>query len=104
MSGIRGRNTRIEVAVRKALFARGFRYRLNDKSLPGKPDMVFPRYRALVFVHGCYWHGHDCTLFRLPIPSELAMCPTANGNYNGMGLNPQFVEWLMGWPMNWTKT
>ena len=66
MSGIRGRNTRIEVAVRKALFARGFRYRLNDKSLPGKPDMVFPRYRALVFVHGCYWHGHDCTLFRLP--------------------------------------
>ena len=66
MSGIRGRNTRIEVAVRKALFARGFRYRLNNKPLPGKPDIVFPRYRAVVFVHGCYWHGHDCTLFRLP--------------------------------------
>jgi len=66
MSGIRGRNTRIEVAVRKALFARGFRYRLNNKTLPGKPDIVFPRYRAVVFVHGCYWHGHDCTLFRLP--------------------------------------
>lgn len=66
MSGIRGHNTRIEVAVRKALFARGFRYRLNDKALPGKPDMVFSRWRAVVFVHGCYWHGHDCALFRLP--------------------------------------
>lgn len=66
MSSIRGRNTRIEIAVRKALFARGFRYRLNDKSLPGKPDMVFPRYRSAVFVHGCFWHGHDCGLFHLP--------------------------------------
>lgn len=66
MSGIRGKDTRIEVAVRKALFARGFRYLLNDRRLPGKPDMVFPKYRAVVFVHGCYWHGHDCALFRLP--------------------------------------
>ncbi|MBS0173272.1 MAG: DNA mismatch endonuclease Vsr [Nitrospira sp.] len=66
MSGIRGKNTRIEVAVRKALFARGFRYLVNDGRLPGKPDMVFPKHRAVVFVHGCYWHGHDCALFRLP--------------------------------------
>ncbi|WP_249115631.1 very short patch repair endonuclease [Azoarcus sp. L1K30] len=66
MSGIRGKDTRIEVAVRKALFARGFRYLLNDGRLPGKPDMVFPKHRAVVFVHGCYWHGHDCALFRLP--------------------------------------
>lgn len=66
MSGIRGKDTRIEVAVRKALFARGFRYLLNDRRLPGKPDMVFPKYHAVVFVHGCYWHGHDCALFRLP--------------------------------------
>lgn len=80
MSGIRGRNTRIEVAVRKALFARGFRYRLNDKSLPGKPDMVFPRYRALVFVHGCYWHGHDCTLFRLPASNQEFWQTKIDGN------------------------
>lgn len=66
MSGIRGKDTRIEVAVRKALFARGFRYLLNDRRLPGKPDMVFPKHHAVVFVHGCYWHGHDCALFRLP--------------------------------------
>lgn len=66
MSGIRGKDTRIEVAVRKALFARGFRYLVNDRRLPGKPDMVFPKHHAVVFVHGCYWHGHDCTLFRLP--------------------------------------
>ena len=66
MSGIRGKDTRIEVTVRKALFARGFRYLLNDRRLPGKPDMVFPKHHAVVFVHGCYWHGHDCALFRLP--------------------------------------
>lgn len=66
MSGIRCKNTRPEVAIRKELFRRGFRYRLHAKELPGKPDFVFPRYRAAVFVHGCFWHGHDCHLFRLP--------------------------------------
>ena len=66
MSGIRNKDTGIEISVRKALFAKGFRYRLNPKDLPGKPDIVFPRYQAIVFVHGCFWHGHDCELFRLP--------------------------------------
>lgn len=66
MSGIRSKNTRIEVSLRKALFAQGFRYRINDVRLPGRPDIVFPRHRAVVFVHGCFWHGHDCALFRLP--------------------------------------
>lgn len=66
MSGIRSRDTGIEISVRKALFAKGFRYRLNQKDLPGKPDMVFARHQAIVFVHGCFWHGHDCALFRLP--------------------------------------
>lgn len=70
MSGIRGKDTRIEVAVRKALFARGFRYLVNDRRLPGKPDMVFPKHHAVVFVHGCYWHGHDCALFRLPSSNQ----------------------------------
>lgn len=66
MSGIRGKNTRPELLIRRALHARGFRYRLHAPDVPGKPDMVFPRFRATVFVHGCFWHGHDCPLFRLP--------------------------------------
>lgn len=52
--------------LRRALFERGFRYRLHDRRLPGTPDLVFPRYRAAVFVHGCFWHGHDCAFFRWP--------------------------------------
>lgn len=65
MSGIRGRNTKPELLLRQGLHARGFRFRLHGK-LPGKPDMVFSRYRAVVFAHGCFWHGHACPLFRLP--------------------------------------
>ena len=66
MSGIRGKNTRPERVIRKALFANGFRYKLHVKNLPGKPDMVFPKYGAVIFVHGCFWHGHDCHLFKWP--------------------------------------
>ncbi|MHB1516340.1 MAG: very short patch repair endonuclease [Acidiferrobacteraceae bacterium] len=66
MAGIRGKNTRPEMAVRRGLFARGFRYRLHVAGLSGRPDMVLAKYRAAVFVHGCFWHGHDCPLFRLP--------------------------------------
>ena len=66
MSGIRGKNTKPELLIRKGLFARGFRYRLHDKHLPGKPDLVLPKYAAVIFVHGCFWHGHDCHLFKWP--------------------------------------
>lgn len=66
MSGIRGRDTKPEFIVRRGLHARGFRFRLHDRRLPGSPDLVLPRYRAVIFVHGCFWHGHDCYLFRLP--------------------------------------
>lgn len=66
MSGIRGKNTRPEIVIRKALHALGFRYRLHPKDVPGKPDMALPRYNAAIFVNGCFWHGHDCSLFRLP--------------------------------------
>lgn len=66
MSGIRSKDTRPEMIVRRALHARGFRYRLHVKDLPGKPDLVFPRYRSVVMVHGCFWHGHDCHLFKVP--------------------------------------
>jgi DNA mismatch endonuclease (patch repair protein) len=61
MSKIRSKNTKPEITLRKALFAKGFRYRLNDKRLPGKPDIVLPKYKTVIFVHGCFWHKHeDC--------------------------------------------
>jgi DNA mismatch endonuclease (patch repair protein) len=66
MSGIRGTNTKPELLLRKGLHGLGFRFRLHDRSLPGKPDVVFPRYRAVIFAHGCFWHGHDCHLFKWP--------------------------------------
>ena len=65
MSGIRGKNTKPELVIRKALHARGFRYRLHC-DLPGKPDICLPKHRAVIFVHGCFWHGHDCHLFKWP--------------------------------------
>lgn len=66
MSRIRGKDTRPEEKVRKHLFAEGFRYRKNVSSLPGRPDIVLPRYQTIVFVHGCFWHMHDCDRFRWP--------------------------------------
>lgn len=66
MSRIRATDTRPEMIVRRGLHARGLRYRLHDRRLPGTPDLVFPGHRAVIFVHGCFWHGHHCPLFRLP--------------------------------------
>jgi len=67
MSQIRSKDTKPELLVRKYLFAHGFRYRLHDKKLPGKPDIVLPKYKTVIFVNGCFWHGHEnCKYFRLP--------------------------------------
>ncbi|MBC2669704.1 very short patch repair endonuclease [Novosphingobium piscinae] len=66
MAGIRGQNTKPELAVRRGLHALGFRFRLHDRTLPGRPDLVLPRWRAVIQVQGCFWHGHDCPLFRWP--------------------------------------
>jgi DNA mismatch endonuclease (patch repair protein) len=66
MSGIRGKNTQPELYIRRLLHARGFRFRLHVRTLPGRPDIVLRRYKAVFFVHGCFWHGHQCPLFRLP--------------------------------------
>ncbi len=60
MRAVKSKDTKPELRLRKALHALGFRYRLNVKDLPGKPDLVFPRHRAVLFVHGCFWHGHGC--------------------------------------------
>ncbi|QYJ82124.1 very short patch repair endonuclease [Shewanella aegiceratis] len=66
MSRIRGKDTNPEMWLRKRLHGLGFRYRLHDKSLPGTPDLVFPKYRAVIFVNGCFWHMHQCRNFHFP--------------------------------------
>lgn len=67
MSMIKGKNTKPELLVRKFLFSKGFRYRLHDKKLPGKPDIILPKYKIVIFVHGCFWHGHKgCKYFVIP--------------------------------------
>jgi DNA mismatch endonuclease, patch repair protein len=67
MSRIRSSNTKPELLVRKFLFAQGYRYRINVKNLSGKPDIVLPKHRSIIFVHGCFWHGHaNCKYFKMP--------------------------------------
>lgn len=66
MRAIRGRDTGPELTLRRALHAAGLRYRLHQRGLPGRPDLVFPRFRAVVFVHGCFWHMHGCHAFKIP--------------------------------------
>lgn len=66
MSRIRGRDTAPELRVRRGLHAKGFRFRLHDRKLPGRPDLVLARYRTVVFVHGCFWHAHGCSLSKIP--------------------------------------
>ena len=66
MAGIRGKDTKPELAIRSALHRAGFRFRLHRKDLPGRPDLVCSRQQAVLFIHGCFWHGHDCNLFRWP--------------------------------------
>jgi len=67
MSRIRGKNTKPEMIVRKFLFSKGYRYRLHDKNLPGKPDIILPKYKTVIFIHGCFWHGHEgCRYYVIP--------------------------------------
>jgi DNA mismatch endonuclease (patch repair protein) len=67
MSQIRSKNTKPEMIVRKFLFSKGFRYRLHDKKLPGKPDLVLSKYKTLIFINGCFWHSHEnCKYFVIP--------------------------------------
>ena len=66
MAGIKGKNTKPEIMIRTALHSRGFRYRLHNFKLPGKPDILFPKYNAVIQINGCFWHKHDCHLFKWP--------------------------------------
>ena len=66
MAGIRAKNTKPELLIRQGLHRLGFRYRLHAANLPGKPDLVFRKYHAVILVHGCFWHAHSCPLFKWP--------------------------------------
>jgi DNA mismatch endonuclease (patch repair protein) len=66
MSGIRGKDTKPELLIRSALHRAGYRFRLHSRDLPGRPDIVLPKYHAVIFVHGCFWHMHQCSLFKWP--------------------------------------
>lgn len=81
MSRIKGKNTKPEMLVRKFLFGNGLRYKLHDKTLAGKPDLVFPKHRTVIFIHGCYWHGHEgCRYFVVPKTRTEWWLNKINGN------------------------
>lgn len=96
MSRIRSKNTKPELIVRKYLFSRGLRYRLNVKDLPGKPDLVFPKYRTVVFVNGCFWHHHDCGRFHWPASNPEYWSQKINRNTERDQANYQKLKSL-GW-------
>ena len=81
MQQIKGKNTKPEMLVRKFLHANVYRYKLHDKKLPGKPDIVLPKYRTVIFVHGCFWHGHaNCKYFVVPKTRTQWWADKINGN------------------------
>ena len=70
MALVKSKDSQPEMAIRRGLHALGFRYRLHDKTLPGKPDLVFPRYRSVIQINGCFWHGHSCYKCRIPASNK----------------------------------
>lgn len=81
MSRIRAKDTKPEMLVRRFLHAQGFRYKLHDKSLPGKPDLVLPKYKTVIFIHGCFWHGHEgCRYYVVPKTRTEWWLNKINGN------------------------
>ena len=87
MSCIRGKDTKPEVLIRKLLFKKGYRYRLHQKDIPGKPDIVFPKYNAVILVNGCFWHYHECHLFKMPATDTLKWKTKLEGNRKRDELN-----------------
>lgn len=97
MSRIRGKNTKPEELVRKYLFAQGFRYRKNDARLPGKPDIVLPRYKTVIFVNGCFWHAHEgCRYFVWPKNNAEFWKKKIGGNIERDAKNKRLLTEL-GW-------
>lgn len=97
MSRIRGKNTRPEELVRRYLFAQGFRYRKNDARFPGKPDIVLPKYKTVIFVNGCFWHAHEgCKYFVWPKSNVDFWKRKINGNIQRDLRNNQLLS-EQGW-------
>ena len=96
MSHIRSTNSKPEEIVRKYLFSKGLRYRKNVKTLPGKPDIVFPKYKTVVFVNGCFWHHHDCGRFVWPSSNEEYWYRKIDGNVERDNRNIKSLEDI-GW-------
>lgn len=97
MSRIKGKDTKPEVRVRKYLFSKGFRFRKNDKRYPGKPDIVLPKYKTVIFVNGCFWHLHDnCKNARIPKSHEDFWRAKLQKNVNNDKKNKEALE-SMGW-------
>ena len=97
MAGIRGRDTQPEMALRQALHARGFRYRLHGADLPGRPDLVFPRHRAAVFVHGCFWHRHPGCRYATTPATRMAFWTAKFGANVARDGHVQGALAAMGW-------
>lgn len=96
MSGIQGKNTKPELTIRNLLHKEGFRYRLYVKVLPGKPDLVLKKYKAVIFINGCFWHRHDCKLFKWPKTRKEFWKEKLNKNAQNDDLNQKKLSEL-GW-------
>jgi len=96
MAAVKSKNTQPELAIRKGLHAFGFRYRLHRRDLPGRPDLVFPKYRAIIMVNGCFWHGHKCHLFKLPLTRTDFWQEKIEGNQRRDAINLESLS-KMGW-------
>ncbi len=96
MSRIPGKNTKPELIIRKALFSEGYRYRLHRKDLPGNPDIVFPNRKKVIFVNGCFWHGHNCKKAALPATNKSFWEKKLTGNKERDKKNLARLK-AMGW-------
>lgn len=97
MAAIKGKDTKPEMIVRKYLFSRGLRFRIQVKKLPGRPDIVFPKYKTVVFVNGCFWHGHEgCRYFRLP-KSNVEFWERKISHNRARDISDTAVLQIMGW-------
>ena len=96
MAAVRSKDTKLELAFRRRLFGMGFRFRLHQKDLPGTPDLVFPKYSAVVFIHGCYWHYHGCHLSGLPQTRRAWWKQKLTGNWKRDKVNHKQLK-VMGW-------
>ena len=97
MSRIKNKNTKPEITLRKALFARGFRYRVNVGKLPGKPDIVLPKYKTIIFVHGCFWHGHPGCKYAYVPKSNTKFWTTKISTNRGRDITTERKLVEMGW-------